>query len=231
MLHKKAISSNLLNLSMELLSLPELKEFRLVGGTALALQLGHRKSIDIDFFSDRRLIKEDWVVFISEKFPEAKNTAIVGFGITTTIKGIKVDFCHDGGKFTHPAVEEDGIRMASLEDIAAMKLGAIISRFTKKDYFDIAVLTEKFSLKEMLLFYKAHYPFMDYRVPLESINKNYKADEDIEPVILNGMTWENVKEKLRVWQREFITETKKEKQKQIEQRLKKAETLIAKKKK
>ena len=126
-----------------------LKECRLVGGTALALQLGHRRSVDLDFFGTvpqtpdelQDLLRENHDVTIVK---ESKNIHIY------LIDGVKVDIVNYKYDWIDTPVEEDGIRLADVKDIAAMKVAAIIGRGTKKDFIDMNRLLQIFSLKEIL---------------------------------------------------------------------------------
>lgn len=231
MLYKKAISSELLKLAQKLQSIKELKGFRLVGGSALALQLGHRTSVDIDLFSDRTIDKINLPNTLSSYFPDVREMLPTSFGITCYITNMKADFCFDGGKFIRPPKKENEIIMASLEDIIAMKLNAISNRATQKDFFDIGVLTDIFSVKKMVQFYRERYPFMNVRGPIDCLKKYYLAGEEnpVQPLV--PLTWYEATKKIDKAYDLFIAEQKTEKQKQIEMRLKNVEKPIAKKKK
>ena len=122
MLHYEAIDSTTLEILKRLLKIPAFTDLRLVGGTSLALQVGHRKSIDID-------LKEFQNVTVVQK---TENISIY------TIEGIKVDIVNYPYPWLCPLIEHDEIRMAGIEDIAAMKLSAITGRGAKKDFVDIA---------------------------------------------------------------------------------------------
>ncbi|GHT73813.1 hypothetical protein AGMMS50262_05560 [Bacteroidia bacterium] len=134
---------------------PLLKDLRLVGGTALALQLGHRHSVDLDFFGK---IEEDGVQIANQlkkngfevelKYDTKKNIKVF------LIDGVKVDMVNYPFEWIDKPIEEEGVRMVSLKDIAAMKLSAITNRGTKKDFIDVYTLLQHFSLKEMLDFYE-----------------------------------------------------------------------------
>ncbi len=159
MVHLNTIDPPLYKVLLDFCRFPEMSGFSLVGGTALSLQIGHRKSDDLDFFTDRSFdileLKDEIlkynpkVVFLNEtrqgisfSLPLPDNSADTR----------KLDVYNWAVKFIRPAVLEDGIRLASLEDIAAFKLDAICHRKEKKDYVDIAVLLEIFSFGQMLDF-------------------------------------------------------------------------------
>jgi len=138
--------------------LPILKNFKqdfyLAGGTSLALQIGHRKSIDFDFFTSKsidtsELFEKSLEIFTPNevlKIQEEKNTLSLFVN-----KNIKISFF----KYKYPLVkklkEEKSFQLASILDIAAMKLAAIISRSTQKDFVDLYFILQNHSLEEVLL--------------------------------------------------------------------------------
>ena len=231
MFHKESISHDLLTLIYQLQSIEELKYFRLAGGTGLALQIGHRRSFDIDLFTDKPVDREGIQHVISKNFPYAEAGLKTGFGIVFNIHNIKVDLCYDGGKFIRPVIIKENIKMASKEDIAAMKAGAIAERAAKKDFYDIAFLLSEYKLKEFVRFYQERYPFMDKRNIIEAFKKHDKADEDINPVLLKKISWKQVKKKIDESFDEFMKEARTLKEKKIQERIQKAENLIRQKKK
>ena len=128
MLHKDSfnVAPETFRLIQQLQALPILENFYLVGGTALALQIGHRNSIDIDLFVDHEFETEHLISVIREGFVMEerfvrKNT-IIG-----VINNIKVDFIHHPYHLVKPPISEEGITYLSMEDIAAMKLHAIVN--------------------------------------------------------------------------------------------------------
>jgi hypothetical protein len=156
MLQTQPVSEKTLELIVSLQQLPELSSFVLVGGTALALQIGHRTSIDIDLFSTESFDVEEITELLVSNFgfqilSQQKNT------LRGIISGVMTDI------ITHPypfieIVHENGIRMASRKDIAAMILNAIsVSGERFKDFVDIYFLLDFFSLSEMIEFYNTKY--------------------------------------------------------------------------
>ena len=157
MLSYKTVEPNTLELLKRLTKEPFLAKTRLVGGTALALQYGHRMSIDLDFFG---IIEEDSIA-IKEVLSNIGKTSV--FKETTNIKiytvnGIKVDFVNYKYPWIDTIIEKDGLRLASPKDIAAMKINAIEGRGTKKDFIDMYFLLKHYSLEEILTFYAKKYP-------------------------------------------------------------------------
>ncbi len=183
MLHKDPfiIAPEIFALTQELMGLPELKQFYLVGGTSLALQLGHRNSIDIDLFTrdnfdDRILMDFIKSRYVFIEFYSRPNT-IIG-----SINGIKVDFVrHDYPLILEPIVAE-GITYLSKEDIAAMKLNAILRSGKRlKDFIDIYFLLEHYSIEQMLDFFAVKYPLTNQLIALKAITFFDEIDENIDP--------------------------------------------------
>lgn len=181
MLHKDSsiVKPATFKLIQQLQALPELAEFYLVGGTALALQLGHRNSIDIDLFTKNDFTPESLLKFLERDFSilpsfATKNTLL------SIINNIKVDFITHAYPLVLPPITEEGITFLSLQDIAAMKLNAISNSGKRlKDFIDVYFLLEHFSLSEMIEFYTIKYPRFNPLIALKAIN----YFEDIDPAI------------------------------------------------
>lgn len=196
MLQYQTIYPATLQLLKELQSLELLKECRLVGGTALALQLGHRRSVDLDFFgtipetSDeiQDILREHHGVSIVK---ESKNIHIY------LIDGVKVDLVNYKYDWIGSPVEEDVIRLAGVKDIAAMKVAAIIGRGTKKDFIDLYFLLKQYSLKEILELYLQKYPDGSLFIALKSLSYFEDADADPMPVMFEDIEWTDVKSFIR----------------------------------
>lgn len=195
MLNLNTIDPPLYQVLFDLSRLPELANFSLVGGTALSLQLGHRKSDDLDFFTDRSFDLMEVKNAILNYNPEVQflNETRLGLSFTLPLPGDdrdvrKLDIYNWAVKFIRPAVEEGHIRLASLEDIAAFKLDAITHRKEKKDYVDIALLLDKFSFGQMVDFYREKYPMNDKRLVLTQILDKEGLDNSAEPEMLIDLT-------------------------------------------
>jgi len=158
MLQRQAVKRTTLELLIELMQDKQLTDFILVGGTALALQIGHRDSIDLDMFTKNSFEANELDKYLKDNYgftqDYLRNNTLKG-----DINGVKVDLMtHD-----YPNVQKDllveGVRMASLPDIAAMKLNAIIGNGTRiKDFIDIAYLSSTLSLNDMQKAYSQKYP-------------------------------------------------------------------------
>ena len=160
-LHYETVSPFLKETLQKLINSPIFKDFTLIGGTCLSLQLGHRRSIDIDLFTDidyGTMNTKEMKEFIQRSFPYSENTdsldrSALGYTLymgNSSIDKIKVDFFYTE-KFIFPIQEIDHIRIADIREIAAMKLSAITEEEPRqKDFLDIHELNEKFSFKDMI---------------------------------------------------------------------------------
>ncbi|MCW5912463.1 MAG: nucleotidyl transferase AbiEii/AbiGii toxin family protein [Cyclobacteriaceae bacterium] len=200
MLHKTSsiISPKTFSLIQELQHLPELKKFYLVGGTALALQLGHRNSVDIDLFTQDDFTQEDILNLLKPKYTvreifQRTNTIIV------LVNNVKTDFIKHDYPFIRPPVTEEGITFLSKEDIAAMKFHAIIQSGKRlKDFIDIYFLLEHFSMKQMVDFFSAKYTYSNPMIALKAVNFFDEIDESIDPPkLLKPLKIDQVKKRIR----------------------------------
>ncbi|MCC5931159.1 MAG: nucleotidyl transferase AbiEii/AbiGii toxin family protein [Cyclobacteriaceae bacterium] len=169
-----------------------IKNARLVGGTALALHIGHRKSIDLDLFGELNMD-----VF-NTGYPFGNDVQAVNIRNTQNIKifiinNIKVDIVN----YTYPWLEdqymEDDIRLATLSDISAMKLAAVTGRGTKKDFIDISFLLDSISLKNMMANYLKKYHDGSEFMVLKSLTYFADAENDPMPNMLSQRSWQETK--------------------------------------
>lgn len=215
MLKLNTIDPPLYQILNDLSGLTELSDFSLVGGTALALQLGHRKSDDLDFFTDRSfdipLVKN--AILQYNPNVEFINEGPLGLSFILPLAGDKddvrkLDVYNWAVKFIRQPMQEGNIRLASLEDIAAFKLDAIVRRKEKKDYVDIAVLLDKFSFGEMLDFYREKFPMNDQRLVLSQILDKEGLDASVDPVMLINLTPEQaflqIEQKVALYSQEKV---------------------------
>lgn len=169
-------------LIQQLQALPGLKEFYLVGGTALALQLNHRSSIDIDLFTKNTFQSNSIINYLKSQGFDMdlklnEDNTIIGF-----INEIKVDFITHSYPFVLPPITEEGITFFSLKDIAAMKLNAISNSGKRlKDFIDVYFLLEHFTMSEMIEFYTIKYPNFNPLIALKAVNYFEDIDPDIDP--------------------------------------------------
>ena len=213
-LHYNTVSKTLINCLKELIKEPLLENFILVGGTSLSLQLGHRISIDIDLFTDSPYGSVDFIAIqkmLREKFNFCFGECgdVVSFGTSYLIGGTKEDSVKLDLFYTEPFIREiqliDGIRMASLEDIVAMKLHVMGDGGRKKDFWDLNELQSKFTLNQMLNLYEEKFPY-DYT--REEIIKHWQ--EYIIPTVFRA------EDKLRPQLKEVLEKYKDDKEKAAE---------------
>jgi hypothetical protein len=186
MLHKDPfiIKPETFSLIQDLQKMEILNGFYLVEGTALALKLGHRNSIDIDLFTKNEFSTKD----IAQKIAENRDF-FISFERENTlmcyIDSIKTDFIRHNYTLVNEPITEEGITYLSLEDIAAMKLNAIAQSGKRlKDFIDIYYLLEHFSVNEMLSFYAVKYPFSNKLIALRGLEYFGDIDPSIDPPIL-----------------------------------------------
>jgi len=178
--------------------LPELEQFRLVGGTALSLLYGHRKSIDLDFFTDLPLDKETLIQTLEDNF--GKIISINERSRTIyqcEIQNVKIDFVSVKDPFLNPIQIIDKIPFADIKDLIALKLNAVKGRGVKKDFWDVAKLLEFYTMADLFKFYNDRYTYDDTFAVIRSIVYFDDAENTIEPESLDGMTWAKVKEIIR----------------------------------
>ena len=200
MLQIKTVEPNTLAVLKQLMQIPELQQFSLVGGTALALKYGHRISIDLDLFSEQPFDFSIVLKALESEFDQnfLLDTAKANFGIFCFIKDIKVDFVKHPFKLLRPIEIEDNIRLYSSPDIAAMKINAILGRGKKKDFGDLIELLQYYSLKEIINFYADKFPEQRLAIGIHKAVTYFTDAEDSEdPVSLKGQTWQQVKKDIQ----------------------------------
>ena len=196
MLHISTIQPSTLELLKNLQKVEILKSTRLVGGTALALQLGHRLSIDLDLFGQVEGDTESIVINLAaEDFDvkwgsNSKNIHIF------TINGVKTDIVNYRYSWIDDMIEYDGIRLAGLKDIAAMKVAAITNRGSKKDFIDMYFLLNHFSIEKIMDLYLEKYPDGSSFTACKSLGYFADAEKQVMPKMLIPTTWENVKNRI-----------------------------------
>ncbi len=197
MLHLETVEPQSFSILKELMQLPALSNFDLVGGTALSLKYGHRKSVDFDLFTtlpfEKDTVFKELIGYYKDKFIVEDKP--VRFGIFAYIKDVKTDIIHHPHPLIRPLEEIDGIRMFSTEDIIAMKVQAILGRGKKKDFWDIAELLQHYPVKEFIEFHKEKYSTQNLLITVpQAITYFADAEESEDPISLKGQTWQSVKQ-------------------------------------
>jgi hypothetical protein len=200
MLHKNPfiIAPATFRLVQQLQAIPELKGFYLVGGTALALQLGHRNSIDIDLFTKDEFDAADIINLLQTDYSVTATLTRKGT-LLAVVNNIKTDFIWHNYPILTPPVSEEGISFLSKEDIAAMKFHAIIQSGKRlKDFIDIYFLLEHFNMKQMVDFFSAKYSYSNPMIAMKAINFFDDIDENMDPPkILKPLPFKKIKDRIR----------------------------------
>jgi hypothetical protein len=207
MLHLTTVEPRTFSVLKQLMDMPELKSFSLVGGTALSLLYGHRKSIDLDLFSNHLFENEEIINAFEKKFKSSFNnrTATPRFGIFCFVDDVKVDLVRHPYPLIRPTIVRDAIRMFSTEDIIAMKVQAILGRGKKKDFWDIAELLSHFSVADFVQLHKEKYNTQNLMITVpQAISYFADAEESEDPISLKKQTWKSVQEIINGKVREYL---------------------------
>jgi len=203
-LHYETITPTLREVLTELMAEPLFAPFALVGGTSLSLRYGHRVSVDIDLFTNAPYGSLDFSrieTFLESRYPYylcLDSTGIVSFGRTYYIgrsetDSVKLDlFYHD--EIADPYETIDGIRFASAEDVAAMKIDVVSRKGRKKDFWDLDRLLEEFGIEEMIRLHEARHPWDHERSAIIGNLTDFSlADEYPDPECLLDKDWGVIK--------------------------------------
>jgi hypothetical protein len=208
MLHTETVEPGTFSVLKQLMRLPSLQSFSLVGGTALALRYGHRSSIDLDLFChekfDHAKIISELETAFNEKFDYMPDQTQIG--IFCFLENVKVDFVY----YPHHLIREieviDEIRFYSTLDISAMKIQAILGRGKKKDFWDLSELLKHYSLQKIMDWHKQKFPGQMLAISIpHAITYFADADETEEPVSLKNQTWTGVKRDIQQIVREYLS--------------------------
>jgi len=175
-----------------------LGNFYLAGGTALALQIGHRKSLDLDWFSKKSFLlgdlKNKLKIFGKLKIEEEEKDTL-----NCILNGTKVSFFEYPYKTLFPFINyKKNIKLADKRDIACMKIDALSSRGSKKDFIDFYFLLREFSLKQLLNLFDKKYKDIKYNHLhiLKSLTYFKEAEKQPMPLMLKEIDWEIVKKEI-----------------------------------
>jgi hypothetical protein len=198
MLQKETVAAGTLELLKDLMQDENLGDFFLVGGTALSLQIGHRISIDIDLFS-RKPFDENALL----EYLEQKRGFQLDYINKNTVKGqiakTKVDFITHNYPLVKELWQVEGVRIASLEDISAMKLNAIVGNGTRlKDFIDVAFLSRYISLQKMMDAYEDKYATRNPVMTLKALSfyNDINFNEPVD-IIVGRYSWKPIEKRLR----------------------------------
>ena len=195
MLHLETVEPHTFSVLKQLMEMPELKGFSLVGGTALSLLYGHRKSVDLDLFSNKSFDNVDLVKAMTTKFQDRfiMEQKPPSFGIFCYVDEVKVDLVRHPHPLIRPEENREGLRMFSTQDIIAMKVQAILGRGRKKDFWDIAELLNHFTVADFIQFHKEKYTTQNLMITVpQAISYFADAEESEDPISLKKQTWNSV---------------------------------------
>jgi predicted nucleotidyltransferase component of viral defense system len=199
LLYRETVEESTFHLLDELMNFKPLREYSLVGGTALSLQLGHRISEDLDLFILKNFDKAKMQVALKRKFKDRidiHSSVKNPLGVFSHIDGIKIDIVKHPYPLINDILVVDNIRMWSLLDIAASKVYAISIRATKKDFWDIDRLLDIFNVEEIAdAYYKRYKQFVALGVP-KMLTYFSEADESKDPVCLMRKDWKQVQKSI-----------------------------------
>lgn len=200
-LHWNTITPAMRSVWEEFSTHPIADEFYLAGGTALALQLGHRLSIDLDFFSPTQ---SD-----IPALTEALRGALKGFSpslsdsswgnLVFLANNVRVGYYGYGYELIKPLLKIDRLSLASVEDIGLMKLDALLARASRKDFHDLYIICQSMALRELLNLAPQKYPDVrDFEAQVARHLAYFDRAEQETPVpLIEQVEWETVKEWFR----------------------------------
>ncbi len=192
MLFTATVKPELLELLNAMMNESTFDSFVLVGGTSLALQYGHRDSIDLDFFGNQPIDEDLFLSKLSllgcvQMIKKSDNVLIC------SVNDIKVDLVSYPYTWIGPVIHVNKLRLASDRDIAAMKLNAIAGRGSKKDFIDLYFILQRFSLNEVISFYNEKYPDGSLFMVLKSLSYFEDADLELSPKMYIDVQWDEIK--------------------------------------
>lgn len=160
-------------------------------------------STDIDLFSDQKygtINFQELENYLSCNYPYfyASNSGLIGVGNSYFIgenadSSIKLDIYYADPFIRAPHLE-DGIRLATVDEIAAMKVDIIQRGGRKKDFWDIHEILETYSIDDLIALHAERYPYThDTKQILQQFTNFNQADNDFDPICVKGKVWELVK--------------------------------------
>jgi predicted nucleotidyltransferase component of viral defense system len=205
MLYWNTVNSLLKDSLLTLIAAEELKDFRLVGGTALSLYLGHRISIDIDLFTDKSYGSVDFdaiEAFLKKsfKYVDGEFGGNSGMGKSYLVgtdpdNVIKLDLYYSMDPFFQNAIEKDGVRMATVEEIIAMKVDVVQRGGRKKDFWDLHELLNQYTIAAMIDLHKLRFEWTHDELLIRNNFTDFsQADLDLDPICLINKEWIFIKE-------------------------------------
>lgn len=192
-----------------LMTIEDFASFRLVGGTSLSLRYGHRMSDDIDLFTDAEYGSLDFHKLqdiLKKEFPYCSGDcgAVVSFGVSYLVGNSKEDCVKLDLFYTDPFIRpmelQGDIRIASVDDIVAMKMDVLPRGGRKKDFWDLHLLHNHYTIEQMLSLYEERYPYGATREEcIKGLIDFTFADSDPDPICLQEKAWQLIKLDFTEW--------------------------------
>lgn len=221
MLYTKTVKDETLELLKNIMSDVAFRDFCLAGGTALALIMGHRISVDLDLFTSVGFDSSKLEKYLQDNYG-FKGSYMEEYTLKGEVDGVKLDFLRHDYKDVSSRFVEDGIRFYDIKDIATMKLLAIADNGTRlKDFVDIAYLSTKMSLDDMLEAFELKYSQTNSIRALKGLTyyEDIKFDEPIH-LTEKSYSWDDIEDRLsKMIQDEdkvFVTMPEKEQRRKIQ---------------
>lgn len=194
-MYLSVLSSKQISLLKKLKFLKKYK-FYLAGGTALALQIRHRTSLDFDFYTKKQFNSRKLREEFDKHFKKVEEIYLAEDTLGLDVWGIRISFFRYPYRLIRFQKELEGINLASVEDIAAMKIISISQRGKKRDFIDIYFLIKEFDLSKIIKFVQEKYPMFNIYVGLQGLTYFKDADEDPEKErfrLLKEVDWKEIK--------------------------------------
>lgn len=204
--HPEVMPETQQNMLRSLASIADERDMYLAGGTALAIRVGHRRSVDLDWFSPSAIEPMALAADLRNAGIPFEVTDVDEGTLHGKAGGVKLSFLEYRDPNLVPPVQwpDYGVRLAALEDLACMKLSAIGGRGSKKDFIDIFALgREMFALDQMLKLYGRKYEIADLGHILFALTYFDDADQGETPEMLWQVDWGEVKAVVEGWVKDY----------------------------
>jgi hypothetical protein len=193
--HAETIPPEVAETAKRLADLEILRDFYLAGGTALALHLGHRRSVDLDFFSAEPF-DENTLIANLGNLPQISVLSTSPHTVYLHVSSTKVSFIGYDYPLLFPLARFQGLHVADVRDIACMKLSALASRGSRRDFVDLYVVAREYGIPQLLGLFQQKFIKTNFSVLHLHKSLTYFADAEKEPMpdMLQLLAWKDVKE-------------------------------------
>lgn len=206
-LHWNTITPVMRNIMTTFSTSPLAKEFYLAGGTALALQVGHRLSVDLDFFSptqsDIPALTEALRSALKDHTPVLSDSS--WGNLVFLADNVRVGFYGYGYPLVSPLLKTGTVELASVEDIGLMKMDALLARASRKDFLDLYVICQSMTLRDLFALAPQKYPSVrDFEAQVTRHMVYFERAEQEKPMpLIEAVEWETVKNWFRTQAKEI----------------------------